>query len=279
MVKVYSGYQTREVLSANRTYYVRTDGSNSNTGLINTSGGAFLTIQKAVNIAANLDSNFYTTTISVADGTYNESVELKPNVGGGQINITGNVTTPSNCILNIPSNSNGFWCISSAGNYRITGFRITSTPVSTGIVRCLYAQGGGTYLEYGNIEFASLNTSGAKSHIWLQSNAIVRPIANYTISGACDYHWLSNPTGYLNALLLPSPITITITGTPNIAYFAIAQKTGVIDLISTDIVFSGSATGIRYSAVQNGVINTNGGGINYFPGNVSGTTATGGQYA
>jgi hypothetical protein len=41
---------------------------------------------------------------------------------------------------------------------------------------------------------------------------------------------------------------------------------------------SGGATGKRYVAELNGVINTFGGGANYFPGNVAGTTATGGQY-
>lgn len=46
----------RDLLTTNRTYYVRTDGSNSNNGLANTSGGAFLTIQKAIDTVLKLDS-------------------------------------------------------------------------------------------------------------------------------------------------------------------------------------------------------------------------------
>jgi hypothetical protein len=40
-----------------------------------------------------------------------------------------------------------------------------------------------------------------------------------------------------------------------------------------------SVTGTRYDATLNAVINTFGGGANYFPGDSAGTTATGGQYA
>ena len=59
---------TREILTANRTYYVnKTTGSNSNSGL--SSGTAFSTIQKAIDVACALDLSIYSVTINVADAT------------------------------------------------------------------------------------------------------------------------------------------------------------------------------------------------------------------
>jgi hypothetical protein len=44
------------------------------------------------------------------------------------------------------------------------------------------------------------------------------------------------------------------------------------------VTYSGAATGSRYGAALNGVIQTNGGGATYFPGNSAGSTSVGGQY-
>lgn len=52
------------------TYYVRTDGSDSNAGTANTSGGAWLTVQKAANTITAGD------TVLVQSGTYSETVTV-----------------------------------------------------------------------------------------------------------------------------------------------------------------------------------------------------------
>jgi hypothetical protein len=97
----------RELLTANRTYYVRSDGNDSNTGLANTSGGAFLTVQKAVNIiAATLDLGGSAVTVQIADGTYTGAVSLKEVVGysaPGCLVIQGNNSTPANVVISTTS--------------------------------------------------------------------------------------------------------------------------------------------------------------------------------
>ena len=60
----------REVLTANRSYFVRTDGNDANTGLSNTAGAAFLTIQKALDVVGALDLSTFLATIWINDGTY-----------------------------------------------------------------------------------------------------------------------------------------------------------------------------------------------------------------
>jgi hypothetical protein len=113
----------RQILAANRTYYVRTDGSDSNTGLANTSGGAFLTVQKALNAVASLDLATFDVTIQLADGTYTGANTVSgPWLGSGVVSVQGNTSTPANVVVD-GGGAPCFW-VKSGGRLRVTGLEI-----------------------------------------------------------------------------------------------------------------------------------------------------------
>ena len=86
-------------------------------------GGAFLTIQKAINTVANdIDLAGYNVTIQVAAGTYTGAVTVSaPWVGAGNVTLLGDTTTPSNVVLSPAS-----------GSALIVGVQATSTTGSNG---------------------------------------------------------------------------------------------------------------------------------------------------
>lgn len=251
----------RERLSAARTYYVRTDGSNSNTGLANTSGGAFLTIQKAIDVATTLDASSFDVTIQVADGTYTENLTLKSFVGAGSIIINGNSTTPANVVL-AGGSSTAITGDNIIGKWDLRYFKITGSGISISPTRI--------YLAFTGLVFAGTGSA----HFYCLTDAFVIANGNYEISGSCGRHiWLASKA-YFQCVSR----TVTLTGTPDWSSYFI-QSTALSSALINGNTYSGSATGTRYIVTLNSVINTGGGGPNYFPGNSAGSTATGGQYA
>lgn len=252
----------RERLAAPRTYYVRTDGSDSNDGLSNTSGGAFLTIQKAIDTAVALDLGLHDVTIQIADGTYSGANRLKPYVtGGGVITIRGNTTTPANVLVNV-SGSDAFRG-PGCGNWTLDGMKLQAT---TG--RAVFALGKTSQVDMRNINFGPCTYE----HILADNGAVVRLLGAISISGAA--------TAFANAatgsFVTAASIGITLVSTPAVGVFAACSMTGVV--VMQAITFSGSSTGQRYNVSGNGVIQTYGGGPNYLPGSVTGSATTGGQY-
>jgi len=256
----------REVLSSARTYYVRTDGSDSNTGLSNTAGGAFLTVQKAIDvISGTLDLATYDVTVQVGDGTRTAAVTLKKfTSGGGVVLLVGNSATPANCVISTTS-ANCFSVLDYAGPYSIDGFKLVTTTSGTGIS----AIGVAAIVTFKNINFGACATA----HMSVVNGSAVSASGNYEITGAAPWHYGAFSSGIITV----SSRTVTITGTPAFSTaFCLAQTTGIV--VANSNTYSGSATGVRYNASLNAVINTGGGGANYLPGNSAGTTATGGQY-
>ncbi len=259
------GSGSREVLQANRTYYVRTDGSDSNTGLANSSGGAFLTIQKAIDTACALDLSIYNVTINVANGTYTTPLVPKSYIGAGPISISGDTTTPTNVVISTTS-ANAITAVGVLGSYQIGGVKIQTTTSGIGIV----ASNGSKLVLNGKFEIGTC----AGQQIACTTGAAISIAANYTISGGSSYHMFVLTTGQI----IVNSVVTTLTGTPAFSgAFALAASVGIIN--TAGWTFSGSATGTRYSATLNAVINTASGNTSFLPGNAAGSTATGGQYA
>lgn len=254
----------RPKLAAARTYYVRTDGSDSNDGLTNTSGGAFLTIQAAVNATAALDINGYAVTIQVAAGTYTGAITLKNVVGytaPGDLIIQGAgattiiSTTSANCfsVTSIP-------CV-----WDIKDLKKQTTTSGT----CIEVIDA--YARLSGVEFGA----SASNHMRAANGGKIEFTGNYTVSGNCTNHLFVTSGGIITC----RSRTVTVSASITVTYFAVASLTGILFCDgNTYSLGAFTVTGTRYSGASNAVIYTNGGGASYFPGTVGGATATGAQY-
>lgn len=252
------GSGSREVLQASRTYYVnKTTGSNSNSGL--SSGTAFSTIQKAIDVACALDLSIYSVTINVADATGYAAFVLKNYVGVGPISIIGNTTTPSNVDLSGSSTniSGTAWNC----RYVINGMKVANSAGNA------IAWNGPGSVNINNIEFGACSAA----HIRLDNSCFVNGInGSYKISGAAAYSWL---VGFGSQLNLD---TSTITYSASVAYSqanCYAQHFGFINLAAVTFTLGGNTiTGKRYVTYGVCSINTNGAGASFVPGDVAGTS-------
>lgn len=260
----------RDVLTANRTYYVRTDGSNSNDGLSNTSGGAFLTIQKAYDvIVSRLDLSGFTVTIQIADGTYTGGLSIAaPWSGGGTIVVQGNSGTPSNVLISVTSNNAIANSSTLPGKLTVKDLKLQSATSGA-----LLLNSGVGLIEFSNIVFGAAAGSG---HIVASGPAArITGAGNYSITGGGSTH---NESIY-GGLVLINGVTVTITGNPTFSSaFAFAWRTGTVDVYGNTYSVTGSVTGVRSNAVENGVIITGGqSNTAYPPGSSNGVTSSGGQ--
>lgn len=257
---------TRVALTAPATYFVRADGSNNNNGLSNTSIGAFLTIQKAIDTVSLLDIKNFSVGIFVADGTYastGDTIALKSFVGTGIVSIVGNVTTPANVIINTTSGS----CVTGqgvTGTYAISGLKLVALTAGFNCISVSQAT---------RLTFSFINFGAANIQIASTTNAIIIANSSYTISAGANIHWYATLGGFIQV----AGFTVTLTGTPAYSQaFAWAQQHGRMS-VNAD-TFTGAATGTRYFADTFGLIDTQGGGATYLPGSVGGSVTPPGFY-
>lgn len=262
-------YSYRERLAAARTYYLSPTGNDALDGLFPST--AWASLQTAIDrVTRYLDLQASPVTIQLADGTYNFSapISLHPYmaVSSGLITLQGNTGTPGNVVLNWTSAVNGFQCTFSPLIWTLAGFRLQGTGGTATALQVDRARVAINALQFG---------ANWSYHLWAQNHSRIEAVGNYSIVAGAGTHWYAHDAG----IIIVRGRTITLTGTPAFSSrFAYANRLGLI--ICDGNTFSGSATGARYRVTLNSVIDTNGGGTTYLPGNAAdGTpTATGGQY-
>jgi Protein of unknown function (DUF2793) len=252
----------REQLTANRTYHVATTGADSNSGLA--LGSPFLTLQKAVDTVAGLDMGSFDILIQLADGTYSTGVVVRGAfLGSGIVTIKGNTASPQNVVL---SRANADVLTVRSGALRLEALTLqTSGTYGNAIL----AELGAVVMLGPSLIFGTC----ISNHVYAQSRSLVRFESGVaiTIAGGAANHLAS-----YSAQIEASSNTWTLTGAPVFTNFAIATRTGVINLYLP--TFSGAATGARYSAQLNAVIHTYSGNTALLPGSTAGTVSTGGVY-
>jgi hypothetical protein len=283
----------RTILTADTTYYVRTDGSDANTGTFDNPTGAWLTWQYGLNwIASNIDFNSYNVTLAHGnEGAGSVFTFTAPAgkavmelgtlgfVGGGQLFIMGNstdMTTPTNCVLQ-GSGSGVFgvsWGSNGLAEIYFAGFALrTQMNVVPGNYESCIKVYGGCVFNYGWINFGA-----AYHHVdAICAGAQIYEMGPCTISGGGDAHWAIEGSG--TSLICsgavgppingPASWTDTLVGTPafTTAFAWINDNASLINFKGITS-WTGAATGPS-------MLVATGGSINFFgiplPGDSDGT--------
>jgi len=250
----------RDKLTVGRTYYVRTDGSDSNTGLADSPSGAFLTIAKAMSVAGSVDCAAQQLTIQIDAGTWTTPI-LLPRVLASLAPIlqgVGSTTIISTTSANAIS-ANG------ATPWMINNLKLVTTGSGDGILTQ-----NGSVVTLSGIEWGAIANYG----MFAASLSAINVTGSNTISGNAQYFAIANDS----SISFLGGTVFTLTGTPAFSSAFVAANR--LSLILASNTFSGSASAgtVRYFVGLNSVIDTSGAGAAFFPGGTPGTLVTGGQY-
>lgn len=249
------------IISTATTYYVRTDGNDSNTGLSDDASGAFLTILKAFETVSSKILNAQVT-IRVRTAPVIQAFKLPRCQGSITPAIYGDTTTPSNCPI-ATSSSKAIWTDSDGVFWKIGGFKI-SNSVGDGIV-CF----GNSQIDIdGRMEYGTIAGNAIKA----TDKGTIRISNDYTISGSQLRHIFARRKSSV-IVREEAQTTTTLTGTP--AFSTAFCEVTDLSFVRFNTAFSGSGTGVRYIVSANSLIQSGGSTL---PGGTAGSTTTGGQY-
>lgn len=154
-----------QIITAARTYYVRKDGDDANSGLIDHALGAFLTVMRAVDVASQNFYNFHLSAgpmlIRIRGGVYDEDLQLGDYSGmifsGNGITIEGNPADKTDVVIRPTTAVNSQGIISQQGGIWTIG-HLTIDDTGIGHFSMLDQSNGGIQYFY-NIKFIGRGNS------------------------------------------------------------------------------------------------------------------------
>lgn len=260
-----TGLGVRDVLSGSRSFFVRPDGSDTNTGLGNTAGAAFLTIQRALLAAYALDLRSSAVTIQLADGTYTAGVSAFERVPGQNtpIVVQGNSSNPSAVVISC-TNANAV--VAGAGAWlHLKNLKMQTTGAGV----CIFTTDAAT-VELTKVVFGA----SASWHMTAVYASHIVVHGNYEIAGSALGHMHITSASSVTF----ETGTHTVTGTPNFSAFFVGLSSGANVEYQQPITISGAATGQKFYIHDNAALYAAGQGLDYLPGNSAGVAFGGGRY-
>lgn len=248
----------REQLTADRTYFVNPAGDDANSGL--SAASPLRTIQRAIDVVASIDIAVFNVTIQLSAGTYTAGgVVSGAWLGTGDVTLRGDTVEPANVIIRPPS-GNAIVCENPGARLTVQGFRVEAPNGSA-----ISAVAGG-HLALNRLIFGPCRNR----HIRASSGTITCFFATYEIDGGGEAHLSVDNLGFLNTF----GTSATLTGTPNFT-IGFASVQAISQLSTGSTTYTGAASGRRYFADRNSIVNSAG---TSFPGSSAGTLATGAQF-
>lgn len=279
-------------LKSGKNFYVNvsTGSDTEDEGRGESASKPFKTIQKCINyIADNYNLSSYIAYVNIADGTYEEDVSLPLyNSTTGSIQISGNSENKNAVIVRrIYSQS--------AVTYNIRNLTVQRTAsfsnfggivlISAGRVNFLNVEIDATLVPETSAGFAGLvcssnafcNISGSSSisnpGIFIRTNATTK-CANgiqATSGGRINFN------GNLN-LIGDAPENFVCAAADNLSSIRFVSSGLPYPVGTPTVINEGNKLGKRYNVRTNAIIDTSGQGPELFPGEIAGTTSSGGQY-
>ncbi|WP_338821697.1 hypothetical protein [Bradyrhizobium septentrionale] len=263
------------ILAANTNLYVNPvtgddalyDGSQA---VVAAPHGPFRTIARAMQETFKYGPSVYTMAINLSAGTFNEPC-VTPNVIGPSIIVKG--AGPTQTFVMGANNQHTFLCTSA--NNMVVRDLCTQTGTGQG-PPCNFAASSG-----GSITTINTASQGATAgYIFEAYGGYLYPGSHtFNTGSSCQELFAAFFSGFIG---LQQGSVFNFAGSMNVtAAIAVASSNGSIAVpVPGAPTFPGAGfvTGQKYFAALNGVINTQGSGASYFPGNQPGVLTSGGQY-